>query len=148
MAEPTEKVVVILKPHLRNDFPKTHVGILAEALNLYMVNLGLMLLYARDTTFTRAQAEDFYAEHAGKSFYNDLINATISGPCTVLILQGDYAIQKVRNAHGDADPSKRVKGCLRKKYGRLEYNPMNGFHATAENSAYKRECVIATGELI
>ena len=49
---------------------------------------GLRVIASRMAHLTRAQAEGFYAEHAGRPFYNDLVAYMSSGPVVLQVLEG------------------------------------------------------------
>lgn len=58
------------------------------------------ILHQKQMTMSLRQAALFYAEHAGKPFYQDLIEWMSSAPIYVLVLQGDDAIKKWRSLAG------------------------------------------------
>ena len=140
-----QKVVVVLKPHLEKDFPAQVDKIRREALARYEEK-GLFLVLEKRYTFTKKQAEEFYAEHKGKSFFPLLIEATTMGPSIVMTIEGEDAIDIIREIHGPTNPPDCRSDQLRKKYGRDERGrPYNGFHCTASPEEYSRECLIAIG---
>jgi nucleoside diphosphate kinase len=60
-----------------------------EARGLKVVGLKLMAV-------PRSKAEDHYAEHKGKPFYNGLVDYITSGPVVALCLEGKNAVAVVR----------------------------------------------------
>ena len=59
---------------------------------------GLKLVTAKIAVQSRKTMEKHYAEHAGKSFFNDLINYITRGKFGAYVLEGDNAILKLRTA--------------------------------------------------
>ena len=66
---------------------------------------------------TRAQAEGFYAEHAGRGFFDELVTFMSRGPIVVMALEREDAIVKYREVIGATDPAKAADGTIRKLYG-------------------------------
>jgi nucleoside-diphosphate kinase len=48
---------------------------LTDEINQYFINNGLKVVAQKTITLTSAQAEEFYAEHKSRPFYNDLVNS-------------------------------------------------------------------------
>jgi nucleoside-diphosphate kinase len=91
---------------------------------------GLRLL-----SLTRAQAEGFYDVHRGRPFFDELCAFMSSGPCVVMKLEAEGAINRWREVIGATDPAKAAAGTLRKLYGaNLGHNAVHGSDA-AETSA-------------
>ncbi|KAJ2857094.1 hypothetical protein GGI22_003607, partial [Coemansia erecta] len=57
-----------------------------------------------DTTLSRAQAQEFYAEHNGKPFFDSIVEFMTSGPIVALSLDGDDVIRGWRMMIGPTDP--------------------------------------------
>ncbi len=70
---------------------------------------GLKVVAARLTQLSRAEAEGFYAVHAARPFFKDLVDFMISGPVFVQVLEGEGAILKNRDLMGATDPKKAEK---------------------------------------
>ena len=65
---------------------------------------------------TRKQAEGFYAVHAGKGFFDELVDFMSSGPCIVLALQKENAVPAWRELMGATNPAEAADGTLRKDF--------------------------------
>lgn len=96
---------------------------------------GLECLRSESVTLTKAQAEDFYAEHRGKPFFEGLIQHAISGPCRIFLLSGNDAVARWREIIGPTDPNKGIG--LRNLFGTLL--PDNGFHGSDSLESANRE---------
>jgi len=80
------------------------------------------------------QAEQFYAVHAGKPFYESLTNFMSSGPVVVLALEKENAIADLRKLMGATNPANAEEGTIRKKWAsNIEHNAIHG--SDAEDTA-------------
>ena len=79
-------------------------------------NAGLKIVASRMVHLSRADAEKFYAVHAARPFFKDLVDFMISGPVVVQVLQGDNAIARYRDIMGATDPAKAAPGTIRKAH--------------------------------
>ncbi len=77
---------------------------------------GLRLVALKLATIARDLAERHYAEHEGKSFYEELVQFIISGPLVAMVLEGDHAIQAARQVIGATNPLEASPGSIRGDY--------------------------------
>ncbi len=77
---------------------------------------GLRIAAMRMVHMSRQEAEGFYAVHEGKPFFGGLIDFMTSGPCVVMVLEGEGAILKNREIMGATNPANAAEGTLRKLY--------------------------------
>ena len=88
---------------------------------------GLQLLAARMIHLTRAQAQEFYAVHRERPFYNDLVEYMISGPVMVQVLEGENAIARNREIMGATNPADAAPGMIRADFAEsVEANAVHG----------------------
>ena len=80
---------------------------------------GLALVAIELRTLDRATAERHYAEHAGKPFFDPLIEFITSGPLVAAVAQGPRAIETWRAMMGPTDPVKAPSGTVRGDFGLL-----------------------------
>jgi nucleoside-diphosphate kinase len=96
---------------------------------------GLKVVAAKMVQLSRAEAEGFYAVHAARPFFNDLVSFMISGPVMVQALEGEGAIAKNRDLMGATDPKKAEKGTIRADFAdSIDANAVHGSDA-AETAA-------------
>ena len=76
-------------------------------------NAGLKVVAARMMYLSRREAEGFYAVHAQRPFFKDLVDFMVSGPVMVQVLEGEGAIAKNRQLMGATDPKKADPGTIR-----------------------------------
>jgi nucleoside-diphosphate kinase len=91
---------------------------------------GLKVAAMKMLHMDKRQAQGFYVVHKEKPFYGSLTDFMSSGPCVVMILEGEGAILKNREIMGATDPAKAAAGTIRKKYGSsVEVNTVHGSDA-------------------
>ena len=74
---------------------------------------GLRIVALQHMTMSRELAGRHYAEHEGKSFYEELVTFITSGPLVALVLEGDEAVVAARQVIGATDPLKATTGSIR-----------------------------------
>ncbi|MEX3785320.1 nucleoside-diphosphate kinase [Paraburkholderia sp. BR14374] len=90
-------------------------------------NAGLKIVASRMVQLSRADAEKFYAVHAARPFFKDLVEFMISGPVVVQALEGENAILKHRDLMGATDPKKAEKGTIRADFAdSIDANAVHG----------------------
>lgn len=77
---------------------------------------GLRLVALRKVHLSLREAEGFYAVHRHRPFFGELTQFMSSGPCVVIVLEGEGAIAKNREIMGATDPAKAAPNTLRKLY--------------------------------
>ena len=83
---------------------------------------------------SKHQAEQFYAVHANKGFFNSLTDFMSSGPVVALALEKENAIADLRKLMGATNPANAEEGTIRKKWATsIEYNAIHG--SDAEDTA-------------
>ena len=93
---------------------------------------GFRLVAMKLIHLSRHQAGLFYAEHNGKSFYEDLTRFMSSGPIIAAIIAKDDAVAEFRKLIGATDPAKAEKGTVRNLYGKsITENAVHGSDADA-----------------
>ena len=79
---------------------------------------------------SRAEAEGFYAVHAARPFFKDLVEFMISGPVIVQALEGESAILTHRDLMGATDPKKADAGTIRADFAdSIDANAVHGSDA-------------------
>jgi len=104
---------------------------------------GFRIAEARLSQLTREQCQEFYAEHQGKPFYNDLVAYMTSGPVMVTCLERDGSIVRLREVIGATDPAQAAPGTIRKLYA--ESKQMNSVHASDSPASAEREVKLFFG---
>ena len=93
---------------------------------------GLRIIAQRRIRMSKAQAQQFYAVHAERPFYDELVDFMTSGPVVVQILEGENAIAKYREVMGATNPAEAADGTIRKLYAKsVGENSVHGSDAPA-----------------
>ena len=74
---------------------------------------GYLIADLRMLHADRALLEKHYAEHAGKPFYEPLLEFMLSGPIVALIAEGNRVIEGFRSLAGTTDPTTAAPGTIR-----------------------------------
>ncbi|PFG35984.1 nucleoside diphosphate kinase [Flavimobilis soli] len=67
---------------------------------------------------TRELLEEHYAEHAGKPFFEPLVEFMSSGPVVAAVIEGHQVIPGFRSLAGATDPTAAAPGTIRGDLGR------------------------------
>ncbi len=118
-----EQTLSIIKPDAvsRGNTGKILARIEAEALSVK----AMKMIY-----LTKNQAEEFYAVHKSKPFFESLTDFMSSGPAVVLLLEGEEAISRYRAIMGATNPADAEPGTLRAEFAsNVEQNAVHGSDA-------------------
>lgn len=116
----TERTLSIIKPDAT---AKQVIGSIYDRFE----KAGLHIIAAKRLQLSRKQAEDFYAIHRERPFFNDLVEFMISGPVMVQVLEGDNAVLKHRDIMGATNPKEALPGTIRADFAdSIEANAVHG----------------------
>src|SRR5438093_7233714 len=108
---------------------------------------GFRILAMKMLEISKHQAEQFYAVHAHKGFFNSLTEFMSSGPIVVLALEKENAIADLRTLMGATNPANAGEGTIRKKWATsIEHNAIHGSDAE-ETARFERRYLFAGYEL-
>lgn len=97
----------------------------------------LKVIAAKMIYMTKEQAKGFYAVHDGKPFFDSVTNFMSSGPCMVMVLEGDNAISAYRELMGATNKDDAEEGTIRKDFATdIEKNVVHGSDGT-ETAAFE-----------
>lgn len=102
-----------------------------------ITDAGFSIKAMKFTQLSEAQAKEFYAVHAERPFYGELVDYMISGPIVAAILEKDNAVADFRALIGATDPSEAEEGTIRKKYA--ESKAKNAVHGSDSDENAKIE---------
>ena len=74
---------------------------------------GLRIVAARMMHLDASGAEAFYAVHAERPFFGELVEFMTSGPILVQVLEGENAIDRHREVMGATNPAEAAPGTIR-----------------------------------
>ena len=88
---------------------------------------GLKIVAMKMILLSKEQAKGFYAVHEGKSFYESVTDFMSSGPCVVMVLEGDDAIKRYRKLMGATNYKEAEEGTIRREFAEdIEKNVVHG----------------------
>ena len=106
---------------------------------------GLSIVAMELRTLDQETANTPYAEHAGKSFFEPVVDFITSGPLVALVAEGPRAVAAFRGLAGATDPEQATPGTIRGDHA-LE-NGENVVHGSDSAESAEREIKIFFPEL-
>ena len=89
---------------------------------------GFRIVALKKTQMSKTEAGEFYAVHAERPFYGELIDYMSSGPIVAAILEKENAMADFRTLIGATDPSEAAPGTLRAEFA--ESKAKNAVHGS------------------
>ena len=115
-----ERTLSIIKP---DAVAGNHIGAIYDRFE----QAGLKIVAAKMQQLDDKKAGGFYAEHAERPFYNDLVSFMTSGPVLVSVLEGENAIAKHRDIMGATNPKEAAEGTIRADFASsIDENAVHG----------------------
>ena len=105
-----ERTFVMVKPD------GVQRGLIGEIIGRFE-DRGLKLVGAKLMQIDQELAEEHYAEHTDKPFFEDLTDFITSGPVLAMVWEGQDAIAQVRQMMGATDPADAAPGTIRGDFG-------------------------------
>ncbi len=126
----SERTFIMLKP---DAVANNRIGVIISRIESEGFKIkGLKLVWAH-----RSHAEKLYEVHSGKSFYEELVDHTISGPIVPMVVQGPDAISRMRKLIGNTNPALAEQGTIRRDFGMSVME--NVIHASDNPQSADRE---------
>ena len=115
-----EKTLSIIKP----DATSRQI---TGKINAMIEEAGLKIVAQKMIKLSVAQAEEFYEEHRGRAFFENLVQFMSSAPIIVQVLEADNAIALYRKIMGATNPAVAEKGTIRKTFAlSIDKNSVHG----------------------
>ena len=115
-----ERTLSIIKP---DGVSRNLVGAVIERLE----GEGLRIVAMKMIRMTKEQAKGFYKVHEGKPFYESVTDFMSSGPCVVMVLEGEDSIGRYRKLMGATNYKDADEGTIRRDYATdIEKNVVHG----------------------
>jgi nucleoside-diphosphate kinase len=125
-----EKTFLMVKPD------GVQRGLIGEVVKRFEQK-GFQLVASKLMVISKEQAEFHYAEHKGKSFYDELINFITSGPVFAMVWQADQVITLSRILVGKTNTLDAVPGTIRGDFAL--HTGMNLIHGSDSLESAERE---------
>jgi nucleoside-diphosphate kinase len=129
-----ERTLCIFKPDLA-----ARRANVAQAL-VRLIAVELLPVRMERMTISTPQALRLYSAHFGKPHNRRNIDFITSGRSVVMVLEGESAVERLRDIVGATDPTKAQRGTLRATFG--SELPRNAVHATATAAEVEDEIAI------
>jgi nucleoside-diphosphate kinase len=105
----TNRTFTMIKPDaVRNG----HIGAILAQINAG----GFKIVAMKYTKLSVEKAGEFYAVHAERPFYGELVEFMSSGPIVAAILEKDNAVADFRTLIGATNPADAAEGTIRKNF--------------------------------
>ncbi|HIP02426.1 MAG TPA: nucleoside-diphosphate kinase [Campylobacterales bacterium] len=136
-----EQTLSIIKP----DAVKK--GVIGKIVDRFESN-GLRIAAMKKMQLDAKKAGDFYAVHAERPFYGELVEFMTSGPVVVMVLEGEGAMAKNRDLMGATNPKEAAKGTIRADFAdSIDANAVHGSDSV-ENAANEIKFFFSKEEIV
>ncbi len=116
----SERTLSIIKP---DGVSRNVIGDVIRRLEKEGLNVGAMKMIR----MSKAQAKGFYKVHEGKPFFESVTDFMSSGPCVVMILEGENVIARYRELMGATNYKDAAEGTIRRDFATdIEKNVVHG----------------------
>ncbi|MBS0620207.1 MAG: nucleoside-diphosphate kinase [Verrucomicrobia bacterium] len=117
---PKEQTLSIIKPDAVSE---GHIGAILSRFE----KAGLKIAAAKMLHLSMDQAKAFYAVHAHRPFFMELVTFMCEGPVLITVLEGENAILKNRELMGATNPKDAAAGTIRADFAKsVERNAVHG----------------------
>jgi len=119
------KTFTMIKPEA---VAQGHTGAILAKIN----EAGFRITAIKFIHLRKEEAQAFYAVHAERSFFNELVTYMSSGPIVAAILEKENAVEAFRTTIGATNPKDAAEGSIRKLFGvSLQSNAVHGSDSDA-----------------
>jgi nucleoside-diphosphate kinase len=143
-----ERSLIILKPDT------VHRGLIGQV-TARIEQRGFKIVAQKMSILSREKLDEHYAHLTSKPFYPEIVNYMTMGPVVFLIVEGDNAVNGMRQLCGATDPAVAEMGTIRADYATtIRYNlihssdstenaeiEINRFFKAEEICAYERKAI-------
>ncbi len=117
---PKEQTLSILKP---DAVSANNIGAILSRFE----KVGLKIVAAKMVHMTTEQAKAFYAVHAHRPFFQELVTFMTEGPVLITVLEGENAVMKNRDLMGATNPKEAAHGTIRADFAKsIDKNAVHG----------------------
>lgn len=136
----TERTLSIIKP---DGVAHNYIGQIINRFEQAKLRIAAMKL----VHLSKEQASAFYAVHAQRPFFKDLVDFISSGPVVIMVLEGENAMVKNRDIMGATNPKEAKAGTIRADLAEsIDANTVHGSDSL-ENAAKEISFFFAENEI-
>ncbi|XP_014747152.1 PREDICTED: thioredoxin domain-containing protein 3 [Sturnus vulgaris] len=137
---PEEQTFALIKP----DAAKTHKDEIMKKVK----EAGFSITKVKEQALTREMAAQFYKDHEGKPFFEQLVNCMTQGPSVIMVLSKENAVEEWRQLMGPTDPEEAKKTCPESIRAQFAHDILsNAVHGSSNIEQALRSIQFAFGEL-
>ena len=129
----TQRTLVLIKPD------GVARGLVGEILGR-LERRGYAVVALEMRTLTREFAQQHYAEHVGRDFFEPLLDFITSGPLVAAVVEGPEVISAWRAMQGATNPFEAAPGTIRADYATS--NRLNLTHGSDSEASAAREIAL------
>ncbi|XP_022595893.1 thioredoxin domain-containing protein 3 homolog isoform X1 [Seriola dumerili] len=100
---------------------------------------GFSVTQLKETVLSREMAEEFYKEHREKPFFSQLVEFMCRGPCMMLVLSKENAVEEWRAMMGPTDPDQAKVTCPKSLRARFASDLLHNSVHGASNEQHAEE---------
>ncbi len=89
-----------------------HIGAILDKIN----QAGFKIVAMKMTQLSKRDAEQFYAIHKERPFFDELVAFMTRGPIVAAVLQKENAVEDFRSFIGSTNPAEAAPGTIRNLY--------------------------------
>ncbi|MDP3353015.1 MAG: nucleoside-diphosphate kinase [Flavobacteriaceae bacterium] len=136
----TNRTFTMIKP---DAVENGHIGAILAKIN----EAGFKIVAMKMTQMSRRDAQLFYAIHAERPFFQNLVDFMVSGPVVAAILEKENAVADFRTLIGATNPADAEDGTIRKLFATsIQNNAIHGSDSD-DNALIESEFHFATREI-
>ncbi|KAJ7415817.1 Thioredoxin domain-containing protein 3 [Willisornis vidua] len=98
---PQEQTFALIKPDAAKNYKDDIMKKVKDA--------GFNISRIKEESLTREMAAQFYKDHKGKPFYEQLVSCMTEGPSVIMVLSKENAVEEWRKLMGPTDPEEAKK---------------------------------------
>ncbi|MCH9812726.1 MAG: nucleoside-diphosphate kinase [Epsilonproteobacteria bacterium] len=136
-----EQTLSIIKPDA------VQKGVIGKIIDRFESN-GLRIAAMKKVQLDEKTAGGFYAVHAERPFFGELVSFMTSGPVVVMVLEGENAMAKNRDLMGATNPKEAAAGTIRADFAEsIDANAVHGSDSL-ENAAIEIKFFFSENEVL
>ncbi|XP_027747744.1 thioredoxin domain-containing protein 3 isoform X2 [Empidonax traillii] len=137
---PQEQTFALIKP----EAAKTHKDDIMKKVK----EAGFSISKIKEQALTREMAAQFYKDHEGKPFYEQLVSCMTEGPSVIMVLSKENAVEEWRKLMGPTDPEEAKKTCPESIRAQFAHDILsNAVHGSSNREHALKSIQFAFGEI-
>ncbi|NXK91624.1 TXND3 protein, partial [Formicarius rufipectus] len=137
---PQEQTFALIKPDAAKNYKDDIMKRVKEA--------GFTISKIKEESLTREMAAQFYKDHEGKPFYDQLVSCMTEGPSVIMVLSKENAVEEWRKLMGPTDPEEAKKISPQSIRAQFAHDILsNGVHGSSNIEHAMKSIEFAFGEI-